>query len=233
MLRDLPHASRVPRPRPCPCAPPGRPARTAVASVATLAALLLLAAAVPPAQAQSYRCSSTKGTYYSDRPCPIDGGTRLGSFGPLPEPAEPRRPALSATAPVVRAPEHQKYMSAECASLSDGIRTAPSRGLSYDTLNELRDTYNRRCAADEAQARRRLADEALGERRSNALKQAQATVETRREESVNRETLAQCAEMRRIIATRNERIASLTPGEVNDLRRFEANYAQRCQNKLP
>lgn len=198
-----------------------------------LAAGLLLALALPTAQAQSYRCSSTKGPYYSDRPCPIDGGTRLGSFGPLPEPAEPRRPALSSTAPMVRAPDHLKYMSAECASLNDGIRTAPSRGLAYDTLSELRDTYNRRCSADEAQARRRLADEASGERRASAQKQAQATVETRREESVTRETMAQCAEMRRIIATRNERISTLTPGEVNDLRRFETNYAQRCQNRLP
>ena len=42
-------------------------------------------------------------------------------------------------------------------------------------------------------------------------------------------TFEQCGEMRRIIASRKQRQDSMTPGELGDFKRFEANYAERCQ----
>lgn len=182
-----------------------------------------------PAQAQSYRCTSAKGPYYSDRPCPIDGGTKLGGYGPLPD-AQPdpyQRPAPMPM-PVPRAPDHLSYMSAECASLNDGVRTAASRGLALSTQAELRNDYARRCSADESLARQRWAQDQQRGYRSQRDDQRQASLEARREQAQVQQLSSQCTEMRRIIAAKNERIATLTPGEVADLRRFEGNYTARC-----
>lgn len=194
---------------------------------------LLAAASLAQAQTQTYRCTSVSGSYYSNRPCPIQGGTKLGVIGPAPEAAAPsttgRHPGLSR--PIGRAPEHQTHMSAECASLSDGMRTAPSRGLHPSTIAELRDDYQRRCAADESQARRRWAQDQQRERTGREQKQAQAQAQTEREVVLQQRTFAQCGEMRRIIQNKNERLATMTAGEVADLRRFEANFAERCQSR--
>lgn len=177
------------------------------------------------ALAQAHRCNGPQGVYYSDRPCSASGSTTLGGYGPAVEPP-PRyeRPPP----PVNRAPEHQRYMSGDCASLADGLRTASSRGLSLSTLGDLQRDYQHRCAADEQQARHRLAQEQQREYRSRGEQQAKVSAETRRAEVEQQTTVAQCGEMRRIIANKHERIATLTPGEVNDLKRFEANYAARC-----
>lgn len=196
---------------------------------ATLVAFALLAAA--PALAQGYRCSSAQGTYYSDRPCPIQGGTRLGSIGPAPEPLQ--RQHQPYTALPSRAPDHLSYMSSECASLNDGLRTAGSRGLSPALRSELQYDYQRRCAADESRARQRWSQEQRSDQVSQREKQAQATAAARREQVQHQQSTAQCGEMRRIISAKNERLASLTEGERSDLRRFEGNYAERCGVKAP
>lgn len=197
-----------------------------------LAATLLVLAL--PAQAQSYRCSNSKGTYYSERPCPADGSTKLGGYGPAPE-AQPdpyQRPS-PATLPVARAPDHLSYMSPECASLNDGVRTAASRGLAPSTQADLRNDYARRCSADESQARQRWAQDQHRGYRSQRDDRHQASLEARREQAQVQQLSSQCAEMRRIIAAKNERIATLTPGEVADLRRFEGNFTARCVNRMP
>lgn len=190
----------------------------------------LLAIALP-AQAQSYRCSSTKGTYYSDRPCPIDGGTRLGGFGPSAEPEAPPAYTNRQPQPVQRAPEHLSYMSAECASLNDGLRTASSRGLSPSTQVDLRNDYARRCSAEESMARQRWARDQSKDKVGRRDEERQAAQQARRDQAEQVQTASQCSEMRRIIASKNERLAQLTPGEVADLRRFESNYTARCVNR--
>lgn len=195
------------------------------------AALLLLALACQPVLAQSYRCSGPGGTYFSDRPCPLNGGTRLGSIGPAPEPAANvyvRPPPLPG-----RAPEYQRYMSPECASLNDGLRTAHARGISGATQAELRNDFARRCGDNESQARQRWSQEQRQEQRQRHEQREQAHAEASREAAQQQQNVAQCGEMRRIIASKNERLASLTPGEVNDLRRFEGNYAARCARPAP
>ncbi|MFT3818164.1 MAG: hypothetical protein QM750_11120 [Rubrivivax sp.] len=186
-----------------------------------LACLLALAL---PAQAQSYRCSSGKGMIYSDRPCPGDGSTRLGGYGPV----EEAQPVRRYVPPPSRAPEHLSYMSAECASLNDGLRTAAQRGLSPATQAELRDDYGRRCAANESQARQRWSQEQLRGKLGQHQERQQAGQQARQEQVQQQQLMSQCGEMRRIIAAKNERLSTLTAGEVSDLRRFEANYAARC-----
>lgn len=195
-----------------------------------LLALVALVLALP-AQAQGYRCSSGKGSVYSDRPCPADGSTRLGGYGPVEE-APPVRRSI-APLPAARAPEHLSYMSAECASLNDGLRTAGQRGLSPSTQAELRDDYNRRCSADESQARQRWSQEQMRSRQGQREEQRQTKAEAQREQVQQQQLMSQCGEMRRIIAAKNERLATLTPGEVGDLRRFEANYTARCVTRTP
>lgn len=192
---------------------------------------MLLGAA--PAMAQGYRCSSAQGIHYSDRPCPIQGGTRLGSIGPVPE--VPTRSTYLRQGPSTetRAPEYLNYLSAECASLSDGLRTAGARGLSPTTRADLQYDYQRRCAADEAQARRRWSQAQRSDQTERHEQEAQAAADTRRQQMQQQQSSAQCGEMRRIISNKNERLATLSAGEVADLRRFEANFADRCARRLP
>ena len=183
------------------------------------------------ALAQPYRCSSANGSYYSDRPCPIQGGTQLGNYGPLPEPRQPVQRYPTPVAPP--APEHLVHMSATCASLNDGLRTAASRGLSLQAQSELRQDYNRRCLSDEQRARQHWSQQQSTAQLQRREQQQQANEASRRDAAQQQLARSQCGEMRRIITSKNERIATLTPGEVNDLRRFEGNYAARCQAQTP
>jgi hypothetical protein len=183
-----------------------------------------------PAQAQAHRCTGVNGVYYSQQACPIDGGTKLGGYGPVPERSAPAyRPY--APRPAGRAPEHQVYMSAECASLADGIRTAGSRGLSPSTRQTLRDDYQQRCSDDESAAMRRWSQDKRQDQIGRIKKEAQADASAQREQAEQRRSVEQCGEMRRIIRRKNERLDTLTAGEVSDLRRFEANYATRCPTR--
>lgn len=201
-------------------------------SSAALGGLALLALAAPgPAVAQAYRCGTGTTTYYSDRPCNSVGPapTRIGGYGPQP-PAVERRYTLPLP-PQQRAPEYLKFMSADCASLQDGIRTAPARGLGAAAVAEVRDDYARRCRDDEAQARSRLALEQQRERSERSEREAAEAESARREQAQANQSTAQCGEMRRIIASRHQRIASMSAGEVGDLKRFEAAFAERCPGR--
>ncbi len=188
----------------------------------------------PAAQAQAFRCTGPGGTYYSDRVCPPGGTASPVKSGdvsatPPPAPVVPGRPAP----PVPRPTDHLSYMSAECTSLSDGLRTAPPRGRYSGSQAELRADYNRRCAAEEIEAKRRWQYDLGRQRRGQAEQQEQARTEAQRSEAEQQRTMEQCREMRRIIAGKNERLAQLTAGELADLRRFEGNFVARCQQRAP
>lgn len=200
--------------------------RPRCAAPTVLLALALLAAL--PAHAQTHRCTGPGGTYYSDRPCPAPAGNRIGVIGPAPEAPPPRQTYPRVPPPPALAPDHQSYMSGECASLNDGLRTAASRGLSPITQQELRRDYQRRCASDEAQARQRLSQEQRLGRQAQLTEQRQAQQQVQREQVQQQRTVEQCGEMRRIIASKTQRLPTMTPGEVADFRRFESNYNERC-----
>lgn len=189
--------------------------------------VLGLLAVLGAAQAQGERCVSAPGARGA---CALHGGTRLGGYGPneADEPAAPlREPAVRAPS-LPRAPDHQGHMSPTCASLRDGLRTAPARGTSAATLADLQADYAARCRDDEAQAIARWQQDRQRAAEQRQQLDAEHRAESARSAQAQHQQVAQCGEIRRILARRHERIASLTPGELNDLRRFEAIAAERC-----
>jgi hypothetical protein len=191
--------------------------------VALTALAVLASAGGPAAHAQSmHRCTDGGKAYWSDRPCSANGATRITTYGPA-----PARPSYSAhsSSRLQKAPEYQNYLSAECASLNDAIRTARTRGVGYDTQQDLRDEYRRKCSEDEREAYKQL-HEAEKQRRTEASNQRVAQQQERAQATA---TLEQCREMGRIVAERRKRVEAMTPGEKGDFERFQANFSERCK----
>lgn len=169
------------------------------------------------AQAQSrYTCSSNGRTYQSTQPCPGGG---LVYYGPA-----TNQQSYEAPIPKVgQAPAHLKYLSPRCASLNDAIRTAPARGLKYDTIGQMRNEYSRECSESENEASAQMSQE-RGEKK-------QQTNEVKKAEKLDKERASlreqQCGESKRILYSKRAR-TDLTEGEKAELRRFEENYHSRC-----
>lgn len=170
---------------------------------------------------QMYRCKSGASTYVSDRPCPSGPETRITAYGPA-KTAEPRS---SYQAPLQKAPDHLRHLSAACAELNDAIRTAPARGVGRATQSELREEYQLKCQEDEEVARKRVSDDRREER-----DQRRAEIKSRQAEQ-SRAVAAreQCSEMLRILHEKRKRVDSMTPGERADHQRFESSYSERCK----
>ena len=115
------------------------------------------------------------------------------------------------------------YLSPRCASLSDAIRTAPARGLQYDTIRQLQQEYNRECSENESEARSRL----WQERRDQKQQQIEAKALSKAEQERASIRAQQCGESKRILVTKRAR-TDLTDGEKADLKRFEENFLARC-----
>jgi hypothetical protein len=186
---------------------------------------LFIACAPGQAMAQVYRCSNGGSTYISDRPCSGAPAGRLGMVGPSDRGA--REPVASSyVAPVGKAPEHLAFMSAECASLNDAIRTGPARGLKSSTMSDLQLEYRRKCQEEESAAFQRLSQQRSDDRREKQGRekafQAQASEAQR-----NRE---QCDELLRILAAKRRQADGMNTGEKADFQRFEASYNARCRS---
>lgn len=166
------------------------------------------------------------GSVLAQVPAQAPGKARGAEYSPLRRPVQAADPMPHLPPP--RPTDFLGYMSAECASMHDGLRTAPARGRSISSQAELRAEYQRRCAAEEAQARHRWAYEQRGAQIKASDQQYRAREEAEEQQARQQQTVEQCLEMRRIITGKNARLAQLTPGEVADLRRFESNYAARC-----
>lgn len=189
--------------------------------------LVALAAVVNAAQAQStlYRCPGPQGdSIWTDRPCHAQGRAALTAYGPVPESARRSAPGSYAP-PLRRAPEHQAYLSPQCAQLNDALRTGPSRGLKSPAMNDLHDTYRRDCAEDEQAAHQRLSRDRMAQR--EARKAEQMAAQAMRDEA--RSHREQCDEMQRILQGKRQRLDRMHEGEKADLQRFQSNYTQRCR----
>ena len=188
------------------------------------AAAALIAIAAPAAFGQTlYRCTSSTGTQVSDRPCDTSTQTTLKTYGPA--------PASSATPPnhvpmINRGPEILPYLSPECASLNDAIRTGPARGLKGQAMSDLMLDYRKRCSEDEQLAHQKLRQSRSDDRQQRQLAQAAQNAEQARAKL----SVEQCSEMLGTLAARRKRAATMTPGERNDLDLFEANYKARCKS---
>jgi len=178
-----------------------------------LGAALMLATGVG-AQAR-YECRTPGGSkYFSDRAC---SGQLV--YGAIPE----RPGSRPSYAGVGEAPRYLQYMTPRCASLNDALRTAPARGLKYDTINTMRRDYQAECGDNEAEARTQHSrdvsadrQQKSAERRSQSIAQDQARLHEQ-----------QCEESKRILLAKRKR-PDLQEGERADLKRFEDNYRARC-----
>lgn len=180
----------------------------------------LLGSAVA-AQAQfRYTCTINGRTVESSSPCPST--TAPTYYGPQP-PVERRSTYTPPPPRIEAAPPQMKYLSGRCSSLNDALRTAPARGLKYETIETMRREYDNECRDEEMEARERLHNDKY------------AKVKQRREEEVENKKVQertalqvqQCGESKRILASKRAR-TDLTPGEKADLQRFEENFKSRC-----
>ena len=124
-------------------------------------------------------------------------------------------------------PEYFQYMSARCRSLQENLRSSRTHRLSQETMAGMRNEYNRDCKDEETAASSRYYRE---QRDASAQRRLHEREELREREGARQEDAKkaqQCAEARRILAVKKAR-TDLTPGELNDLRRFELNTAERC-----
>jgi len=175
------------------------------------------------AQAQAYRCSSGGSTYISDKPCGTGQATgRVGSFGPTAAPPSPSY-TQQYTRPSSVEP-HVKYLGAECASISEGMRTAGVRGVRGNVVYELQHEYQQKCSLEDQEARRKVQQESA---RDMNQKQAQRdAVVTARAQT--QQTAERCAGMRDVIGLKRNRESTLNEKEVAALRALEVTFNEQC-----
>jgi hypothetical protein len=166
-----------------------------------------------------YNCTAKNGfPYVSERPC-SSPSTAIVYYGPV-----VARQSSTYTPKMAEAPEHLKYLSPRCSSLSEGIRTGPARGVKYDVTAGLQSEYQRECAQEDSDARSRLNADRSDE--ANAKKSSQQFVALTKQQAQIKEQ--QCGESKRIIFSKRKR-TDLTAGEQLDLQRFIQNYRERCE----
>jgi len=172
--------------------------------------------------AQPYRCSTADSTYFSDRPCPAGPTPRINVYG------SGRANATTSYSPPQPGPgkmqDHVKYLSPECASIAEGIRTAPTRGVRGSTIAGLHEEYRQKCQLNDQDARRLASQDAADQTRQQ-LAQRDAVARDRKAAQVRAD---QCAGMRDVIATKRARESSLNPSEVSALRSLEQTFNERC-----
>jgi hypothetical protein len=193
---------------------------------------LVGAAVMLPALAQTqYHCRDDGGnTYVLSRPCPSGTRTTAAVGGPAPQRYSNNSFSSSNSSSSrlpPETPEHHQYLSGRCRALDENIRSAYGRGIKADVVEGLRREYRRDCREEEQDAYSRISSE-RSSRESQRREQQQAIAQAAqadREQEARR--AQQCAESRRVLASKRAR-TDLTEGEKNDLRRFEEAFLQRC-----
>ncbi len=166
---------------------------------------------------ERYTCTSNGRTYASSHPCPSSGMVYYGPATTTTQSSESR------VAKIDQAPDTLKYLSPRCASLNDAIRTAPARGLKYETISEMRKEYDQQCSDSERDAR----DQMSRERRQNKQQMTEESKASQADRERANIQAQQCGESKRILFAKRAR-TDLTDGEKADLQRFEENYRSRC-----
>jgi hypothetical protein len=180
------------------------------------ALLVLLFAGWSPAWAQpAYKCVQGGTVRYSDRPCESAGSKAVGTVVP----STTARPDAQGGAP-----SHWRYLSAACRQQAESLQRLQEQLASgetaelYQRLATLQEHYDARCQEEEYRARERAAQLLRAE-----------TEQRHAEQEAQRREAEQCIEMRRILDARRAQLATMSAGERADLKRFEANFAARCQ----
>ena len=190
-------------------------------AVQFVASAILAGAGTAAAAQTTYNCTLNGRSWQSAQPCDFNSPPRAV----ITPRSEPRLPPLPGEIrPLDNAPEYLKFESPRCAELSEGVRTGASRGLSRAAQGELQEAYLRQCADEESRARNLLQDERNRQRDARDRERRAARLERDREK-LNRE---QCAEMKRILQSKRQRLETMTDGERGDFERFEATWRARC-----
>lgn len=190
------------------------------------------AAVALPSQAQiQYHCRDDGGnTYVLSRPCPSGTRTTAAAAGPAPQRNSYSSTGSTSNSPRLppETPEHHQYLSGRCRALDENIRSAYGRGIKAEVVEGMRREYRRDCREEEQDAYSRISSERRSResQRREQEKAAALAAQADREQEARR--AQQCAESRRILATKGAR-TDLTEGEKNDLRRFEEAFLQRCR----
>lgn len=194
-----------------------------------LASLVTLTLVSTQASAQTYRCVSGGTTYIADRPCqPVSPqSNKLVSVGSLKSPSTYTSSQSSyyrGSSQLEQAPAHQKYLSGACASMADAIRTAPTRGINYQVISDLRREYDQKCKEEDRLARTQTYED---ERRESAekVKQLESAKDAR---TAHAQVEAQCNAMREVLASKRAKFDSMTPGEKTNFQTLQSSFNDRC-----
>lgn len=180
-----------------------------------VAVLLLLA---QQAQAAVYKCVSSNGSVnYSNLPCEAGGGS-----------SDAGKEVSTTTLPIKGADKvsssFTRYMSSECASLYQGVQSAPLRGIKPDGQVALQAEYQAKCALEERNARQRQSELGMTPWREKML----AEEVKRRQQQEDMRERAMCANMRDTVELRRQHVAEFNPKELEAFLAFETTYKQKC-----
>ncbi|HET8871682.1 MAG TPA: hypothetical protein VFM48_14640, partial [Aquabacterium sp.] len=106
----------------------------------------------------------------------------------------------------------------------DAIRTAPSRGVNYQVIGDLRAEYDQKCREEERAARKQANDDDRLEREKNTA-QIYAAQQARSEQA---RAEAQCQAMREVLASRRANVDRMSPGEKSNFQTLQASFNDRC-----
>ncbi|MGE5452307.1 MAG: hypothetical protein ACM3VZ_10770 [Acidobacteriota bacterium] len=108
--------------------------------------------------------------------------------------------------------------------MSDAIRTAPTRGVNYQVINDLRREYDQKCKEEDRLARTRTYED---ERRESSEKtrRLESAQETR---SAQLQIEAQCNAMREVLGAKRAKMDSMTPGEKANFQTLQSSFNDRC-----
>lgn len=194
-----------------------------------LANFVVVAFSATPACAQMYRCYNTGATYLSDKPCAPTAPKvdKLVSVGPLR--TEPARTYSSSSYyrgsnQLEKAPAHQKYLSGTCSSMADAIRTAPTRGVNYQVINDLRAEYENKCREEDRLAR----TQAYEEERQASREKMKSLNAVNEAKDASARTEAQCNAMRDVLANKRQKMDGMTPGEKTNFQTLQTSFNDRC-----
>lgn len=194
------------------------------------------AAVALPALAQTqYHCRDDGGnSYVLTRPCPSGTRTTAAVAGSAPQryssgTFSSGNSSSNSNTPRLppETPEHHQYLSGRCRALDENIRSAYGGGIKPDVVEGMRREYRRDCREEEQDAYSRMSSERRSRESLRKEQEKAVALAAQADKEQEARRAQQCAESRRILANKRAR-TDLTEGEMNDLRRFEEAFLQRC-----
>lgn len=198
-----------------------------------IACLTMLALVATPTAwgAGRHYCSNVRGeVVVSDTPCQSSDPSTTDSAAKA-RPDLPRAESPLFNDPSQLRDQHVKYMSSRCRHLYESLmemRNSRWASVTWQQKQNADNNYRAECGEEEAVARIRLRKEAWEGSKARFDESRERQQAERNRTQAEAQSRDQCVESRRIILARRAR-TDMTPGELQDLARFEENVRQRCQ----